>query len=201
MAERFYFIEFKVHPKETEAHSPRSGCRSSQGSGSARASTVDKWKSKREGSCHRPRQRSCSGCIFESCGNFTRSLASLAIKNGSYLTVSIPSHGSCENKLVSGSRLSSRNGPEHLPDLIVSNILMPEGDRTTLFRDIRRDPKLKFTQIVLMTGSPDLAASCKGVEELVADDFLVKPVDLQTLLSSVQARVRSCLPPSVFARL
>jgi CheY-like chemotaxis protein len=50
-------------------------------------------------------------------------------------------------------------------------------------RDIRRDPELKFTQVVLMTGSPDLATPCKDVEELVADDFLVKPVDLQTLLS------------------
>ena len=86
-----------------------------------------------------------------------------------------------------------------LPDLILSDILMPEGDGTTLLRDIRRDPELKFTQVVLMTGSPDLATSCKGVEELVADDFLVKPVDLQTLLSCVQARVRS-RPSSVRVR-
>jgi FMN-dependent dehydrogenase len=50
-----------------------------------------------------------------------------------------------------------------------------------------------------MTGSPDLATPCKGVEELVADGFLVKPVGLQTLLSCVQARVRSC-PSSVRVR-
>jgi DNA-binding response OmpR family regulator len=36
---------------------------------------------------------------------------------------------------------------------------------------------------------------------LVADDFLLKPVDLQTLLSCVQARVRSCPHPSAFAGL
>jgi hypothetical protein len=40
---------------------------------------------------------------------------------------------------------------------------MPEGDGTTLLRDIRRDPELKFTQVVLMTGSSDLAAPSKGV--------------------------------------
>jgi DNA-binding response OmpR family regulator len=76
---------------------------------------------------------------------------------------------------------------------------MPEGDGTTLLRDVRRDPELKFTQVVLMTGSPDLATACKGMEEVVADDFLVKPVDLQMLLSCVQARVRSC-PPAVDRR-
>jgi DNA-binding response OmpR family regulator len=80
---------------------------------------------------------------------------------------------------------------QYLPDLILSDILMPEGDGTTLLRDIRRDPELKFTQVVLMTGSSDLVTPCKGVEEWVADDFLVKPVGLQALLSCVQARVRS----------
>ena len=82
---------------------------------------------------------------------------------------------------------------QYLPDVILSDIFMPEGDGTTLLRDIRGDPELKFTQVVLMTGSPDLATPCKGVEGLVADNFLVKPVELQTLLGCVQARVRSAV--------
>jgi CheY-like chemotaxis protein len=82
---------------------------------------------------------------------------------------------------------------EHLPDLIISDVLMPEGDGATLLRNIRRDPELKSTQVVLMTGSPQLVKPCKGMEEW-ADDFLLKPVDLQRLLSCVLARVLS-LPP------
>jgi CheY-like chemotaxis protein len=77
---------------------------------------------------------------------------------------------------------------EHLPDLIISDVLMPEGDGATLLRNIRRDPELKSTQVVLMTGSPQLVRPCKGMEER-ADDFLLKPVDLQRLLSCVLARV------------
>jgi CheY-like chemotaxis protein len=77
---------------------------------------------------------------------------------------------------------------EHLPDLILSDVLMPEGDGVTLLRNIRHDPELKSTQVVLMTGSPDLVTPRKDLEEW-ADDFLLKPVDLQRLLSCMQARV------------
>jgi signal transduction histidine kinase len=76
---------------------------------------------------------------------------------------------------------------QHLPDLILSDIHMPGGDGSTLLRDIRRDPELKSRQVVLITGRPDLVTPRKGMEE-GADDFLVKPVDLKTLLSCVEAR-------------
>ena len=80
----------------------------------------------------------------------------------------------------------------HSPDLILSDILMPDGDGATLLRNIRRDPELESTQVVLMTGSPDMVSPRKEMEEW-PDDFLLKPVGLQTLLSCVQARVRSNL--------
>jgi two-component system sensor histidine kinase/response regulator len=79
---------------------------------------------------------------------------------------------------------------QYSPDLILSDILMPEGDGATLLCNIRRDPKLESTQVVLMTGSPDMVNPQKEMEEW-PDDFLLKPVGLQTLLSCVQARVRS----------
>jgi two-component system, sensor histidine kinase and response regulator len=76
---------------------------------------------------------------------------------------------------------------QHLPDLILSDINMPGGDGSTLLQEMRRDPELHSKQIVLMTGRPDLLSPRKGMEE-GADDFLVKPVDLKTLLSCVEAR-------------
>jgi two-component system, sensor histidine kinase and response regulator len=75
----------------------------------------------------------------------------------------------------------------HLPDLILSDIHMPGGDGSTFLRNIRRDPELKSKQVVLMTGNLSLVNSRKGMEE-GADDFLIKPVSLQALLSCVQAR-------------
>jgi signal transduction histidine kinase len=77
---------------------------------------------------------------------------------------------------------------QHLPDLILSDIQMPGGDGTTLLREIRHDPVLKARQLVLMTGRPDLVTPRKGMED-GADDFLVKPVNLDALLKCVEARL------------
>ena len=78
---------------------------------------------------------------------------------------------------------------QHLPDLILSDIQMPGGDGTTLLREIRHDPVLKARQIVLMTGRPDLVTPRKGMED-GADDFLVKPVSLDSLLKCVESRLK-----------
>jgi two-component system, sensor histidine kinase and response regulator len=77
---------------------------------------------------------------------------------------------------------------QHLPDLILSDINMPGGTGSTLLRDIRLDPELRSKQVVLMTGRPDLVTPRKGMEE-GADDFLVKPVGIDALLSCVKARI------------
>ncbi len=76
---------------------------------------------------------------------------------------------------------------QHLPDLILSDIHMPGGDGSTLLHDIRRDPELRVKQVVLMTGRVDLVTPRKGMEE-GADDFLVKPINLDALLGSIKAR-------------
>jgi two-component system, sensor histidine kinase and response regulator len=75
----------------------------------------------------------------------------------------------------------------HLPDLILSDFEMPGGDGSSVLRDIRRDPELRFKQVVLMTGRPDLITPRKGMDE-GADDFLVKPVSMEALLSCMKAR-------------
>ena len=75
----------------------------------------------------------------------------------------------------------------HLPDLILSDIFILESDGVSLLRQIRGDPKLMSRQFVLMTGSPDLVMSLKGIEG--ADDFLVKPISLQVLLNCIKKRL------------
>jgi len=76
---------------------------------------------------------------------------------------------------------------QYLPTLILTDIHMPGGDGSTLLQEIRRDPELRSRQVVLMTGRPDLVTPRKGMED-GADDFLIKPVSIKSLLNCVEAR-------------
>ena len=77
---------------------------------------------------------------------------------------------------------------QQMPDLILSDINMPGGDGQTLLQRIRADPELCSKQVVLMTGRPDLVSPRKGMEQ-GADDFLVKPISKDALLSCMVARL------------
>ncbi|HSI83812.1 MAG: response regulator [Candidatus Methylacidiphilales bacterium] len=77
---------------------------------------------------------------------------------------------------------------EHLPDLIISDIHMPDGDGSAFLQQIRRDKELRSRPVVLMTGRPDLITPRQGMDE-GADDFLVKPVTVQALVNCVKARL------------
>src|ERR1700742_2139420 len=91
-----------------------------------------------------------------------RALFSLALRRSGYKVIEADSG-------LAGLELAR----QELPDLILSDIDMPEGDGASLLRDIRLDPELRFKQVVLMTGRPDLLTPRMGLEE-GADDFLVK---------------------------
>ena len=77
---------------------------------------------------------------------------------------------------------------QQLPDLIISDVLMPGGDGDTLLAKIRQNPDLCHKQVVLMTGQVDEVTPRRRMEA-GADDFLVKPVSLHDLLKCVEARL------------
>lgn len=76
----------------------------------------------------------------------------------------------------------------HRPDLIISDILMPGGDGRELLREIRQDPTIGGTQVVLMTGNVDDASMTTEMER-GADDFLAKPLTIRRILSCVRSRL------------
>jgi two-component system sensor histidine kinase/response regulator len=75
------------------------------------------------------------------------------------------------------------------PDLILTDINMPGGDGQALLQHIRADVEISGTQVVLMTGRPDMVSPRRGMAQ-GADDFLVKPITGDDLITCVDARLK-----------
>ncbi len=77
---------------------------------------------------------------------------------------------------------------EHLPDLILLDIMMPKVDGIEVCRRLKADDSLPFMPIILVTAKSETKDVVEGLDS-GADDYLTKPVDHASLV----ARVRSIL--------
>jgi PAS domain S-box-containing protein len=74
------------------------------------------------------------------------------------------------------------------PDLILTDIMMPELDGLELLRAVRADPRTQHIPVILLSARAGREAAIEGLDA-GADDYLVKPFSARELL----ARVRSHL--------
>ena len=95
-----------------------------------------------------------------------------------------------EVELTSNAKDALKQAEKSSPDLILSDIRMPEMSGIELCRTIKADPKTQFIPLVLMTVLDDGQSKIDGIEA-GADDFLQKPVNLQELKSRVRSLLRS----------
>lgn len=82
----------------------------------------------------------------------------------------------------------------HQPDLIVSDVMMPEMDGLMLVREVRADERLRATPIILLSARSGEEARVEGISQ-GADDYLMKPFSQRELLARIAthldlARVR-----------
>ena len=84
---------------------------------------------------------------------------------------------------------------KHRPDVILCDLLMPRGNGYQVCRAVRDDAVMRTTKIVIMTGR-DFAADRQSAEEAGADDYLVKPIEFETLREVLQ-RLELAGPGSV----
>ncbi|MFC1483523.1 HD domain-containing phosphohydrolase [Candidatus Neomarinimicrobiota bacterium] len=75
-----------------------------------------------------------------------------------------------------------------LPDLILSDVNMPEMDGYGLCEAVKANPATRDIPIVLVTAQDDRDSLIRGLK-IGADDFLIKPVNL----SELEARTRNLL--------
>jgi signal transduction histidine kinase/DNA-binding response OmpR family regulator/streptogramin lyase len=75
-----------------------------------------------------------------------------------------------------------------IPDLVVSDVMMPGMDGYQLCREMKSGPETDFIPLVLLTAKVQTADRIEGLE-CGADDYIAKPFEMQELL----ARVRNIL--------
>jgi CheY-like chemotaxis protein len=73
---------------------------------------------------------------------------------------------------------------EELPDLVVSDVMMPRLDGLGLCRALRADPETDFVPVLLLTARAAPEDRLDGLAEL-CDDYLTKPFDVRELVARV----------------
>ncbi len=75
-----------------------------------------------------------------------------------------------------------------LPDLIISDVMMPEMDGFELLKVLRSDPKTNFIPVIMLT-SRDSCEDIVGGLNMGADDYLPKPFDPDILIARVRSKI------------
>src|SRR5579872_3051778 len=76
-----------------------------------------------------------------------------------------------------------------LPDLILSDVVMPGKSGYELCRELKDDPTTRLIPFILITGLSDREDKLKGIEA-GADDFLNKPIFSEELFARVKSLIK-----------
>ncbi len=78
---------------------------------------------------------------------------------------------------------------EHMPDLIVCDIMMPVLDGYGVLHAVHKNDTIKNTPFIFLTAKTERGDFRKGME-LGADDYITKPFDGTELLNAVDSRLK-----------
>ncbi|HEY9797648.1 MAG TPA: PAS domain S-box protein, partial [Leptolyngbyaceae cyanobacterium] len=78
---------------------------------------------------------------------------------------------------------------QQLPDLVLTDVMMPGLDGLGLLRELRVDPRTREIPIILLSARAGEESRIEGLEA-GADDYLIKPFSARELLARVEATLK-----------
>jgi signal transduction histidine kinase len=78
---------------------------------------------------------------------------------------------------------------ERVPDLVLSDVMMPKLDGLGLLRELRSDPRTRAVSIVLVSARIEEESRAEGLD-VGADDYLEKPFTARELVARVNSNLR-----------
>jgi two-component system phosphate regulon response regulator PhoB len=94
-----------------------------------------------------------------------------------------------EVTLASTAKDGLRHIREDRPDLVLLDLMLPDGSGTELCKVLRQDPILRGIRVMMLTAKGEEIDRVLGFE-LGADDYIVKPFSVRELLLRVQSVLR-----------
>ncbi len=107
-----------------------------------------------------------------------REIETIALRNSNY-TVQAFERASEFNKKIE----------EIIPDLILLDVMLPDGDGYEICRKLRQDPQTKRIPVIMVTAKTGEMDMVRGLDG-GADDYIRKPFSIMELLSRVKALLR-----------
>ncbi len=91
---------------------------------------------------------------------------------------------------ASTGALCMKTARENRPDLILLDVVLPDVDGTKLCREIKSDPELKATFVVLISGTKISSHDQADGLDVGADGYIARPISNRELKARVDAMAR-----------
>jgi len=91
--------------------------------------------------------------------------------------------------LTSTAKEGLRLARDRRPDLVLLDLMLPDGSGTELCKSLRQDATMRSVRVMMLTAKGEEIDRVLGFE-LGADDYIVKPFSVRELLLRVQAVLR-----------
>src|SRR5260370_13897058 len=94
-------------------------------------------------------------------------------------------------RVISGCKGAVEQLENWKPDLIILDVMLPDGDGFELCRHMRKNGALARTPVIFLTARVDEVDRVLGLE-IGGDDYVTKPFSPRELMARAKAHMRRC---------